>query len=342
MTESPGHGFPEPEWGSATGDPRSSRGPDRSAVPPPWPPPVPAHKPGVIPLRPLGPGDIVGATFAAVFGNPRVYFGMSAVVTVATVIVALVIDLVIGVAVGVIGGDGLPNPRAALTSASGVATDAGSVAGWLLAGVVAYPVARDVIGVRAGLRESWRFGRPFVGRLIGTVLLLAVGLVLVAAPAIALLLVGIGSPDLDVLLAVAVASVLLIIPVVWLAVRLSVAMPAVTIDNLSPPAAIARSFTLTRGLFARYFTVFVILGILATVVDTVLSGLVGLITDVVGSTAGDVVGLVTAVLVTVILAPMFAVASSVVHTDSRIRKEGLDIALTQLVADREGPPWVSR
>ena len=56
---------------------------------------TPAPKPGLIPLRPLGFGTILGKSFAALRHNPKVLFGFA-------VVVQLVVMVAVSAAVGVV------------------------------------------------------------------------------------------------------------------------------------------------------------------------------------------------------------------------------------------------
>src|SRR6478609_11184276 len=83
----PGPPAPPPGWG--TPQPPAGYGAWGPAGPPPpgvsWRPP--ALQPGIIPLRPIGLGEIYDGAFRSIRANPKVMFGMAAIVV--TIAVAL-------------------------------------------------------------------------------------------------------------------------------------------------------------------------------------------------------------------------------------------------------------
>ena len=82
---------PPPGWGQQPSGGSGSWGP--AAPPPPgvaWRPQ--ALQPGIIPLRPLGMGEIYDGAFRAVRANPRVMFGLAALVVTIAVIIQSVIQ----------------------------------------------------------------------------------------------------------------------------------------------------------------------------------------------------------------------------------------------------------
>ncbi|MBS1674188.1 MAG: hypothetical protein JSS74_09515, partial [Actinobacteria bacterium] len=52
---------------------------------------TPAPKPGLIPLRPLGFGTVLGKSFAALRHNPKVLFGFAVVVQLLVMVVVLAV-----------------------------------------------------------------------------------------------------------------------------------------------------------------------------------------------------------------------------------------------------------
>src|SRR6478672_6895073 len=89
---------PPPGWVSPTPQP-----------PPPPPPPLPpprygygygpqVHKPGVVPLRPLGLGDFFDGAFKTIRRNPRAMVGLAALVTTAFMVVPVLVTLLLAAA----------------------------------------------------------------------------------------------------------------------------------------------------------------------------------------------------------------------------------------------------
>jgi hypothetical protein len=128
----------------------------------------------------------------------------------------------------------------------------------------------------------------------------------------------------------AIGFVLLIIPGVWIGVKLAMVFPAVVFERKGPFGAIGRSWTLTRGNWWRTFGTLVVVFLITFVMQLVLGGLVG---GVLGSfdnvsdlTAAIVLTLVN--LLTLLLTyPLWAAVTSVVYYDLRVRNEGFDLQL---------------
>jgi Membrane domain of glycerophosphoryl diester phosphodiesterase len=121
---------------------------------------------------------------------------------------------------------------------------------------------------------------------------------------------------------------LLLVPGVWLAVRLAMTFPVVVAERAGPLRAIGRSWTLTDGHFWRTFATLLVLVLIAFVTSIVFLGVVGAI----GAAAGDISEVVFALvstLVTIVasavLYPLVAAVLTVVYYDLRVRGEGLDL-----------------
>src|SRR5690349_13241135 len=80
-TPPPGWGPPPPGW-TPPPPPPPSWGPPPGPPPPGWAPgPVgPVHRPGAVPLRPLGLGDIYDAAFRTIRFNPAATVGAAVLV----------------------------------------------------------------------------------------------------------------------------------------------------------------------------------------------------------------------------------------------------------------------
>src|SRR5687767_4983300 len=80
-----------PGWGQAAQPPAApgwGQAPGWSTAPPGWAPPP---KPGVIPLRPLGVGEILDGAISSIRRDPRVMLGVSALVVIASTLLQSVI-----------------------------------------------------------------------------------------------------------------------------------------------------------------------------------------------------------------------------------------------------------
>ncbi|RPA64764.1 hypothetical protein EF294_06485 [Gordonia oryzae] len=299
--------------------------------------PPPTHKPGIIALRPLNVGDLISGTFAAVFGNPRVYFGWSAVVSA----VATVGGLLVLVVVRLVSDAGLFDVRAWLAGGPDAVSDAAWVGRWMLAGLVAYPVARDVVGARSGWVESWRFMRGSIWRILGGTALLGLVTLVCLTPAVVVIELGLDSVGVATFVAVLIVTAVLVLAYSWLYIRMSLTVPAAAVEGLGPVAALARSVTLTRRSFGRYFAVVLLLNLITVVIEFVLSQVVDAVTGLSGGVLGGVIAIVAATLVAALIQTLIAVATALMHVDARIRTEGFDIELNQSLSGG-GTPWAPR
>jgi len=323
---------------------------------PGWTPPP---KPGLIPLRPLDLGTLLGASFRVLRRNPKPTFGFALIVQTIVTIVSLVL----------IGG---PTIASLLRVQSAAPEDesaiiAGTVAfslvsGFLavvlsfvanawLQGIIVIEVARATLGEKLTLRGLWGYAKGRIGALLGWSLLVGLALFLVIAilaGIIALLVVTLGplGIGLGVLIGILGGLGLLVVGV-WISTKLSLVPSALMIERLSLRAAIARSWSLTRGYFWKVFgiqlLVAAILGLAMNIISTpfsIIGAIVVALVDPNGTGAESTVVIVLVLyvvqlVITLVLSAISAVittgASALIYLDLRIRTEGLDLKLTSYV-----------
>jgi hypothetical protein len=191
-----------------------------------------------------------------------------------------------------------------------------SVVSVLLATAVCFKAVADAyLGVEPEWRRSLRFAVRRLGGLFGVAI---VGGILVA-----------------------LATVALIVPGVWLFVSYSVAVPALLLERIGPIDALRRSFRLVRGrwwstagtLLVGYLLIG-ILGALVTGVIMVVPSLAAEGNTLVGALGAVVGGTVGSVLTT----PYSAAVVTLLYFDLRVRKEGLDLQLIAEGADVQRDP----
>ncbi len=324
---------------------------------PGWTPPP---KPGLIPLRPLGFGTLLGAPFQVLRRNPKATFGSALLVQGLSVLVSL---LVLG-PVTFIAIDRME--RASAAEADAVA--AGSMAAILLTalipvlltvlasavlqGVIVLEVARATLGEKLRLFALWKTALRRIWPLLGWVLLLAAGYVVVIALAVGVvvLLAVQGLPLLGLTIAVGVLLGLgTIVLLAWLTVKTSLVPCLIMLEQRGIRPAIARSWSLTRGYFWKtlgvQFLVGFIVNLVAQVVTTPVSLLYGFATsfidpnDVLGTIGPAAASYVLLMLVSLTITSIAVVAQSatvaLIYIDLRMRKEGLDLELLRFVDARE-------
>ncbi len=127
-------------------------------------------------------------------------------------------------------------------------------------------------------------------------------------------------------LMMAVGLVLLVVPGVFFATALTVAIPAVVVERPGVFGAIKRSFALTKGKRLTIFTAVLVLLVVTFGVTLSGSFLLPLLTAPISPMIGTLVGLA----VNVVFGTLLWVAPGVVYHDLRVAKEG--VATAQLAA----------
>jgi hypothetical protein len=322
-----------------------------AAYPPAWGTALTAHKPGIVPLRPLGFGDILEGAFAALRRNPKAFLGLALLTSLVVLLIfgalaalAYIVATQLGdststgaVVVGLVGGFTLVYAVTAITSVA-------------LTGILAYPVGEGVLGRRPSAGETWRRTRRMVPRLAGLCLVLFVPTVLVIGGLVALAAWAFssGSDGLGGLAVFGVVATVLALAVV--AVRLAMSTPALVLEDLGVVASLRRSWALTRGRFWRTLGMLVVAGLLVGLVQQV----VGFGVQVVGTVLGLAIGstlagengeavtmvvtvafvVVGSLVASMVCQPFLAAVTALLYTDARIRKEGFDLALVRAVTGR--------
>lgn len=359
MTQQPTNPYGEstPQQGWAPPAPNAWGRPfaDPHAAHPGGPPPgrhgySPPPKPGVVPLRPLGLGDMLDGAFRSVRRNAGATLGPS-----------VLLQLLCGVFIAALGAP-LFSVMMAPEALAGAAPDDAALVGPLILfvvgilaagilsgaflvfiqGMVTVPVLRATLNLRTPLGRALALARPALGRLVVLGLLwAAAGLVATA------LFVGV------VVLAVAVGDAAIGIPIVvlvllgllatgiWITVRLSLSAHALVIENLGVFASMGRSWNLVRSSWWRCLGILLLTGLIVSIATSLITTPVSFATGLTGGIVSpEDPGALSALVgnLTVVMTLLGAVAaglgfayqcavSSLLYTDLRIRGEGFDLAL---------------
>lgn len=325
---------------------------------PGWTPPP---KPGLIPLRPLGFGTLLGAPFLALKRNPKATFGSALLVQAITVVISLLVVGAVTFFFLTRISTAAPEDQDAIT-AGGIA---GIIIGALvpvlvslvgtvfLQGVIVTEVARSTLGEKLTLKAVWKATWPRLGALLLWVFVATVALLLVVAVIVGvvwlLVVQGGGFIAAGVILAILAGIALLVIGV-WVSIKLSIVPSIIVLERATMVAAIRRSWRLTDGYFWRtlgvqYLIAFIV-GTVSQIVITPVSFLYIMAVsaiDPTGSTAESWIGPALLYVVMIILSLLVASITSVVssaaialiYVDLRMRKEGLDLELIRFVEARQ-------
>ncbi|MFJ8277469.1 glycerophosphoryl diester phosphodiesterase membrane domain-containing protein [Streptomyces griseoviridis] len=317
-----------------------------------WGGPPPAAKPGVIPLRPLGVGEILDGAVSTMRTHWRTVLGISLTVAVVTqVVVILLQGLVLDDASRTMDLDdpnassqevfrAMGNALLGLGAVSLIALIGTVVATALLTTVT----SRAVLGKPVTTGEAWRDARPQLPKLFGLILLLLAivfGLVLIGAvPGIIVAVSGWGDAGAALIGLGCLAGAALAL---WLMIRFSLASPTLMLEKQGIGTSMRRSAKLVRGSWWRVFGI----QLLATIIANLVSSLVVLPFSVIGALAADggfvslldessglgwtflIVSGIGSVIGSMITFPITAGVTVLLYVDQRIRREGLDLELAR-------------
>ncbi|MCW2756476.1 MAG: hypothetical protein JWO46_222 [Nocardioidaceae bacterium] len=316
------------------------------------------HKPGTVPLRPLGLTDFFDAAFTTIRRNPRATIGVGALVTTAFMLVPIVGAALLAAFGGL--GSGLDPATTSSTgdasfdvgtfgivASSLVSSVFGGLANVVVAGLVVPVVTRASIGETVSPSAAWRQARGCLLRLVGLALLEGVlATLLIGVPLGLVILLGIAldNPLLAILLGIVVllASVLaaLAMHVRWF----QLAAPTLVVEKRGVIAATRRAGRLTRGGFWRILGVFLLVTVTTYFVGQVIGfpfGILGAVLAVAVPGAGGTLGLLlvsnlATIISGAVIAPFTGTVAVLQYLDQRFRNEGFDIELIEHVQQRSG------
>ncbi|MET7859930.1 glycerophosphoryl diester phosphodiesterase membrane domain-containing protein [Streptomyces sp. NPDC005318] len=334
----PGHGTPPPApgWGSR---PQGSG----------WGQQPPAAKPGVIPLRPLGVGEILDGAVSTMRAHWRTVLGVTLTVSVIAQIAIILVQRYLLPEPAVVdrnatGSEALR--QAADSMRSSVIYTAPSMLITLIAtlfttSMLTVVISRSVLGRSVTLSEAWGEARPRLLRLLGLTLLLplmAGGIMAVGVLPGALMgsAAGVGLAVIGFLAALVV--------IVWLLVRFCLASPALMLERQSVTVSMRRSAKLVRGAWWRTFGILLLTWLLTFIVTLIIAIPFAIIATVVDGHAlsalltGEsvefgwpflIISGIGDIIVSTITYPLSAGVMALLYVDQRIRREALDLELAR-------------
>ncbi|GHI07243.1 hypothetical protein AQI88_21320 [Streptomyces cellostaticus] len=320
-----------------------------------WGGPPPAAKPGVIPLRPLGVGEILDGAVSTMRTYWRTVLGISLTVAVLTQLGVILLQ-------GFVLKDAL-TPQAPLNDPSTTPDDVFRAMGEALIGtgivvlisavgtiiataLLTTVTSRAVLGKPVSAGEAWRDARPQVPKLFGLLFLLGLisfGVLLCGAlPGILVAVAGgNGAATVGLLvLGISGASVVML----WLMIRFSLASPALMLERQSIVKSMSRSAKLVRGSWWRVLGIQLLAGLIANIVSSLvvipftliaaavsgdgMAGLFGTESRHVSWTFLIISG-IGAVIGAMVTLPINAGVTVLLYIDQRIRREALDLELAR-------------
>ena len=315
-----------------------------------------AHKPGIVPLRPLALGDILDGAFKAVRFNPKSMVGLSALVLGAF----LVPSALLGVGATHLAAGAMarldPKTRELLgtstaellsipaTLIEGVFS---ALATALLSGVLIHVVGQAVLGRKPDLAQTWRATRGRLPSLLALLLLSGLfGLLattVVMGPGMLLLFNDEAAGGILLFF-----GALALIAVIWAAAtKFSLAAPAIVLEGHGLFAGLRRSFELTKGAFWRVLGITLLAGVVAAVAGYLLGLPFTIINAVISKIAGQdaesgaigvtFVSHLSTLLTGAITTPFVAAVTGLLYIDRRMRLEALDVVLLREAQTNPAP-----
>ncbi len=359
----PGYGHQPGGYGQQGGYPPP--GGQQGAPPsyPRWQSQPQAPKPGVIPLRPLGVGEILDGAFTSIRRNPRATLGIAALLLTASAVITTTLSLILVHYVGTVN---LPTPGQQLTTeqASRLLTRMGEVLAptaavsvvlafivdTVLTGLLTVVIGRSVLGHKITAGEAWRIARPRMAALIGATVLIPLILIgLWAAYAIVLVILAVLHAPGAVIGGLAVfGAIAALILTIWFAIMFRMAAQVVVLEREGPVRALARSWRLVRGSFWRVLGITLLAGLIVVVTAGVLQipfslfgamagGGNSLLPATGGNVAGILISAVGGVVAGAVARPISAGVAVLLYVDLRMRREGLDLVLQAAAGGGNSP-----
>jgi hypothetical protein len=216
----------------------------------------------------------------------------------------------------------------------------------ILTGVLTVAVGQGVLGRKETLAGAWRATRSRLGALLVVVLLSAMFIFLGWVVAVGLsaaigLLLGEGAHLVPVGILVGVLGALTAtVFAVIVAVRWSLAIPAVMLERRGPLTSLGRSWRLVRRSSWRVLGITLLVQIIVTIANgviqvpfTILGGTSTFsLSQAHASLAATIISAIGGMIGTTLTAPLAAGAAVLLYADLRMRREGMDITLQAAAA----------
>lgn len=324
--DGPSWSGPESEQHQRRGRDQPSAGGARGGQ---WPD-LSTFRPGVIPLGPLGVGEIFGGAFATLRAHPGMLFGSAFLVIAISQLLALLLTWPrMQELTAMAGVEELTQGQAQslmLDSlfVSGITFGFAMLAQLFVAGLATVVVGKAVLGQPVGFAEAWEELKPRLLPLLGLTML--VGIVVFAG------------------------AMLFLIPGIWAYVLLALATPALVLERSSVLQAMRRSKDLVQNSWWRIFGILLLTAMIVVGINIIVSTPFELIAGgsaagglEAGATTGEfmILSTIGPVLAGTIAYPFTASVHALIYIDRRIRTEGLAVELARaagMAPPDAGPP----
>ncbi|MEU6623179.1 glycerophosphoryl diester phosphodiesterase membrane domain-containing protein [Streptomyces litmocidini] len=309
----------------------------------------PAAKPGVIPLRPMGMGEILDGAVKTLRTYWRTVLALTVTVAVISQIADILAQRYLVPTPPAINADATPAEKLqqsidsaqASLIALGPSLLVTMMASLVSTALLTVIISRAVLGRPVSLGSAWQEARPRLLQLLGLTLLLAAmaagivtvgllpGLLIGGAPGVALtFLGGLGA----------------MVAAVWLMIRFSLSSPALMLERRGVTQALKRSAKLVQGSWWRIFGITLLTQLLIFLFAMIIAipfTIIGIAVDG-GGFSGLLSGTTTTfgwpfliitgiggVITSAITYPISAGVTVLLYVDQRIRREALDLELAR-------------
>ena len=305
-----------------------------------------AHKPGAMPLRPLGLGDIYDAAFRIIRFNPKATVGSAVLVASVTMMIPVVISAIVTFTVGMtLDENGNIAADASDSQIVGEIVSFGSLFGGAIllqiglifvTGMVAHVANAAAIGQRLTLGEAWAATRGKRWKLLGLTAVINVAALVALGVYIGLWVLIAVTGSVGVIVVWGVVTVpAFVAGMWWFWVRIYyLPAPVLMLEPVGVFDAIRRGYRLTRRQFWRIFGIAALTMLITTIAGIILSGPVSFIGQIASIAVPEyaVLGLtvtqaVSSIISSAFVAPFTAAVTSLLYIDQRMRKEAFDVEL---------------
>ncbi|WP_406000489.1 hypothetical protein [Streptomyces sp. NBC_00829] len=314
-----------------------------------WGQPPAAAKPGVIPLRPLGVGEILDGAVSTLRAHWRTVLGVTIAVSVISEICNILVERYVLPDPPEVDPDASPSEtlRQSVDSLQSSLLGLGPalvitlVATLFTTALLTVVISRSVLGSPVTLSDAWHEARPRLLQLLGLTLLLPLmsAGIMTAAVLPGLLLGGGWGIALSVMAGLAACAVIL-----WLMIRFALASPALMLERQGVIASLRRSAKLVQGAWWRTLGILALTLLLTLLVSMIIAIPFSLIAFAVdGSGFSDlfsgenpdfgwpflIITGIGSVIASSITYPISAGVTVLLYVDQRIRREALDLELAR-------------
>jgi MFS family permease len=320
-------------------DPKWGRDPDRDA------------------LRPLNLGDVLDGMFRIAGRHWQAFAIAVGIIVVPLAVLSSVSTIgavgdmrtmVSDVLEGAVTNPGAPPDPANFAMAGSAALLSGLASALLTPLLYGIAVQVAAHGYRVGEVDAMaavRAAGSRYGSLLGVTILiwLAVAAAFAVAPIIVGLLLAIAGAGESTALGLMVLAVIVgIVAAIVVLTRLSLAVPALMVERAAVTQAMRRSNELVRGGAGRLFGILLLVGIIVSIVTSVMSlpFQIALFVPAVPQALGLVLATAGAIVANLLRYSLLAVAFVLLYFDRRVRTEGYDLSeLARELGQHPRPPW---